>query len=114
MIKSINGSPYVSVSAGMMSVPYMTNTPSAGMMRYNPSTSNVEVYDGTIWHIMSTHATVDLSPDVKELLSWARNKRQEDIELKQMIDTNPAVRDLYEKLEMTKVLVRRQQEEQNS
>lgn len=115
MINTISGTPYIQVMNGYPNQPYFNSgSQSAGLVRYNTSSNSMEVYDGSSWHQWSTNATVDLSSDVKELLSWARDKRQEDLELKQLIDTNPAVRDLHEKLEITKALVRRQAEQQKS
>lgn len=115
MIKTISGSPYVQITNGHPSQPYFNpGSQSAGLVRYNTSLNSMEVYDGSSWHQLSAHTTVDLSEDVKDLLSWARNKRQEDHEFKKLIEANPAIRDLYEKLEMTKVLVQRQQQEQQN
>lgn len=85
---------------------------SAGMVRWNPTYSRMEVYDGNTWLPMGA-TTVQLDYETQELLNWARQRRRQDQELEQLIKQSPAIRDLHEKLELTKALVRREIEQQN-
>ena len=58
MIKSLSGGPGVTVNNGGTPYAYVyvnMSVPSAGMMRFNGSTSNIEVYDGSVWLTMPTN-----------------------------------------------------------
>lgn len=98
MIKNISGGgKYLSVSGGAGST-YVNNYSGAqgvGNMRYNTSTQNIEVYDGTNWvQMQSGYATISMTPEAESLLDWARQKRQEEMELESLARDNPAVKDL--------------------
>jgi hypothetical protein len=98
MIKNISGGgKYLSVSGGAGST-YVNNYSGAqgvGNMRYNTSTQNIEVYDGANWvQMQSGYATISMTPEAESLLDWARQKRQEEMELESLARDNPAVKDL--------------------
>ena len=86
----------------MNSAPYINmNSPSAGMMRYNGNGNNVEVYDGTTWHIMfCSQVQISLDNDTYDLLSWARKKRDEERELERQAADNPTIKDLANKVKL--------------
>lgn len=91
MIKAVHGSEAIHVTESNYSLPYVDNSrPSAGMVRYKDY--NLEVYDGSSW-ILAVAATphVDLSPEIKKVLQWAREKMQEEEELKKLAQQHPAV-----------------------
>ena len=97
MIKGLTtGGKYTVVSAASTSVPYInqnTNNPIQGMMRI--SGSELQVFDGASWIVMNTsYATVGLTGEAESLLDWAKQKRQEEMELEALASTNPTVRDL--------------------
>lgn len=99
MIKGItSSSPFLVVSNGSPMAPYISpGAQSAGMMRYNTSSSNIEVYDGIAWKQMDgSYTTVDLSPEAQDLLQWARTQRQLDLNRKTLIENNPALKKAYE------------------
>jgi len=99
MIKGItSSSPFLVVSNGSPMNPYISpGSQSAGMMRYNTSSSNIEVYDGVAWKQMDgSYTTVDLSPEAQDLLQWARTQRQLDLNRKFLIENNPALKKAYE------------------
>ena len=116
MIKNISGGGrYLMVSGGSGST-YVNNFGGAqgvGNMRYNTSTQNVEVYDGTNWiQMQSGYATVAMTPEAESLLDWARDKRNEEARLKAEAENNPAIKDLLEqrkdidsKIQMVRTLV---------
>lgn len=89
----------MTVSGGSTSsTNYQNNgAPMAGMTRYY--NNNLEVYDGNMWQqIGNSYVTVGLTPEAEELLDWARQKRNEELEIKNLIQNNPAVKAAYENL----------------
>jgi hypothetical protein len=98
MIKSIqtNG-PFLSVAGGYPSATYISNGsgPGVGNMRYNPNSQNIEVFDGSIWVIMqSSNAYISLDHEAVMLLEWVRKKRDEDLEVERLAETNSTIKDL--------------------
>lgn len=77
---------------------YINSTaPSAGLVRYMNST--LEVYDGYVWKpVAAASTTIDFSPEVRELLDWAREKKREETELNQLCENNTAIRDLVNEM----------------
>jgi len=111
MIKSISSSVGLAVAGGTTSYPYINmNNASAGMVRYNGTSQNFEVYDGSTWMTMySSVATVSLDYDVQNILNWARDKMAEDRRLKELAQRHPGIADLREKLEVMIALVQQQE-----
>lgn len=91
MIKSIQGGRYVQVVGGQSPMPYISpGSQSAGMMRYNTSSQNIEVYDGAGWQqIVNDYVTVSLNADAETLLDWARQERDRQYKREQLIKDNP-------------------------
>ena len=103
MIKSINSSsPFLTVSGGNPGSTYIGNYSTAagvGNMRYNPNNQNIEVYDGSTWIILSAHhANISLSDETVSLLEWARKKRDEELEMERLAQTNSTIKDLVTQL----------------
>ena len=98
MIKSIHSSsPFLTVSGGNPGSTYIGNFNGTGVgnMRYNPNSQNIEVYDGSTWIILSAHhATINLSDEAVGLLQWARQKRDEELEIEKLVLTNSTIKDL--------------------
>ncbi len=110
MIKHIVAGPGVSVT-GSFSPPYISpGSQSAGMVRYNTSTQNAEVYDGNAWLTMSSSPSVSLSNDTIEVLEWARKKMQEEQKLEQLMQRHPGLRDTHEKFEIMKALCSKEED----
>jgi len=104
MIKHIVAGPGVSVT-GSFSTPYISpGSQSAGMIRYNTSSQNTEVYDGNSWLTMSSNPSISLSNDTMEVLDWARKKMQEEKQLEDLMNQHPGLRDLHEKFELMRAL----------
>lgn len=99
MIKSIisNGR-YVQVTGGQSPSPYISQgSQSAGMMRYNTSNQNVEVYDGNGWQqIDGGYVQIGLNGEAESLLDWARQERDRQSKRDQMIKDNPALQKAWE------------------
>jgi hypothetical protein len=102
MIKSLySTSPFITVSGGTPQNTYIghSNGPGVGNMRYNPNGNNIEVFDGSSWIMMySNTASVDLSGEAVSLLEWARKKRNEELELARLAETNPTIKDLMDQI----------------
>lgn len=102
MIKNISGGGrYLTVVGGAGST-YVNNYGGAqgvGNMRYNTSSQNIEIYDGTSWIQMQTgYATITMTPEAESLLDWAREKRNEEHKLKSMAEKHPAINDLLNQI----------------
>jgi hypothetical protein len=111
MIKGINGAgKHITVSNGMTSMPYINNyngQSMVGQLRLNPSTSNIEVYDGTTWQlIQSSYASVQLSMTAEEAIDWAIKKKQEEQELDELCKKHPALSEAYERLQILRALTK--------
>jgi hypothetical protein len=99
MIKSIHSNgPFITVSGGNPGTTYIGNYSSmvgVGNMRYNPNSQNIEVYDGSTWVILSAqHANINLSDETVSLLEWARKKRNEELDMEKLAETNPTIKNL--------------------
>ena len=118
MIKGLTtGGKYTVVSSGNVSVPYINpnmNNPIQGMMRI--SGSDLQVFDGSSWIVMNTsYATVGLTGEAESLLDWAKQKRQEELELEMLAENNPVIKDLLdtikqkrEQIEMVRILIKKE------
>ena len=98
MIKSLVPGKHIVVTGDNGFSPYVNmSAPSAGMMRYNGSTQNMEVYDGSTWQIITTdRPTIDLTGSASAAIAWAMEKMAEETELQKMAHEHPAVRAAYE------------------
>jgi hypothetical protein len=92
---------YMSAHGGHSNT-YTNSMPGAqgvGNMRYNTKLQKMEVFDGANWIILnSTIASVGLTDEAESLLDWARQKRNEELELEILAQTNPTIKDLVEQL----------------
>ena len=99
MIKTITpAGRYTQVQGSQGSMPYISpGSQSAGMMRLNTSTQNVEVYDGAGWQqIPNDYVQVGLTPEAESLLDWARDEKYRQLKREGMIRDNPALQKAYE------------------
>lgn len=96
MIKSITSGFGITLKGGTVSYPFINMTnPSAGMLRYNGNTNNIEVYDGFTWSgLPNGLPSIELSSEVQSLLDWARKKRDEETRIKDLAKANPTIADL--------------------
>ena len=104
MFKGITGGRHVVVSNGSPMAPYIpSGTQSAGMLRYNPSNSNIEVYDGSIWkELTASYASVDLNYEAQHAIDWASRKMKEEEEYKMLAEKHIAVKLALDNLERAK------------
>ena len=116
MIKNIHArGRYMQVMGGSAST-YVNNYGGAqgvGNLRFNTSSQQMEVYDGTTWTMLNTpDATVGLNDEAESLLDWARERREEERAFKERMKHHPGLKEAYERLEIMKALTL-QEEKQN-
>lgn len=114
MIKGITGNYGINV-ANQGGLPYVNmNNASAGMVRYNGNTNNVEVYDGSSWLTLDTnYPTISLDSNVMGVIEWARRKRDEEEELLRLCKEHPGLQEAYERLQIMKALTLTSKEKKN-
>lgn len=80
----------------------------AGLVRYNTSSHNLEVYDGVAWReITSSGSTqISLNQISQDAINWVLKKMQEERELQTLIDKHIGLRDAYEKFKIMEALTR--------
>jgi hypothetical protein len=102
MIKSIAGGQGIEVSNSGVSHPYFNmSTPSAGLVRYNGNNQNFEVYDGNQWMtIQPCFPLIQLTRDVHELLQWARERRDAEYRIKELVEKHPVLLDAKQQLDV--------------
>lgn len=87
------------------------NGQSAGQVRYNTSTQQMEVYDGSTWISISQTATVGLSGEAEEAIRWARATMIEEAALKARLEKHPGLKDAYEKFQIMDILCKEEEAE---
>ena len=91
-ITNTSSSTYINGYSGLQGV---------GNMRYNTSSQNMEVFDGNNWVMLNMSIpSIGLSTDAESLLDWARQKRNEELELLNLAQTNTAIKDLTEQIKI--------------
>jgi hypothetical protein len=100
MIKNITTGIGLQVSNNYSSWPTFYNTSASigntlvGQMRYNGSSQNIEVYDGSAWMTMTgIYPTIELAGDVQAVIHWARTKMSRESELRLLAANNQSVAD---------------------
>jgi len=102
MINSLASGKYIVVTG--QTSPYLDmSRPSAGMIRMNGST--LEAFDGYSWISISSNPIVSLTPKAEALLDWAKAKREEDLKVENLCQSNPALSKARDNYEMIKRLV---------
>ena len=106
MIKNITPiGRYITVSGGTSGtyVNGYSGAQGVGNMRFNTSTQNMEVFDGSSWITLNMdYASVGLNSDAESLLDWAREKRNEEMKWYSLASSNESVRIALEQLEQAK------------
>jgi hypothetical protein len=98
MIKQIQSTSAALITSSY-SPPYINNNgQSAGQVRYNTGTQNMDVYDGSMWISVSQQVSIGLNHSAEESLRWAQAKMAEEIELKKLSKEHPAIKIAYENL----------------
>jgi hypothetical protein len=106
MINSFTqASKYITAYMGSNNDPYFSmSAPSAGMLRFNGDTRNMEVYDGNSWRTMSgTSASVSMNPDAEKAIEWALKRIEQEKQWYELASNNEAVRIALDQLEQAKI-----------
>lgn len=78
---------------------------SAGMVRYNTNTSDMEVYNGVAWIRISSDVEISLTPETEMILEWAREKMLEEQRIDELCRQHPGLAKARDNYEMFKRLV---------
>ena len=99
-----SSSPYLNVTSYQGSKPYISpGSQSAGMMRYNTSSQNMEVYDGISWQTLGMgNATIELSGLVQNAIAWAVTQMEKEAEMKRLAEKNPSIAHAIENVDQAK------------
>jgi hypothetical protein len=93
-ITNTSSSTYINGYSGLQGV---------GNMRYNTSSQNMEVFDGNNWVILNMSIpSIGLNSDAESLLDWAREKRNEELEMQVLAQEHPSIKDLVNDIENKK------------
>jgi hypothetical protein len=105
MIKNLDiTSPHLTSSA--YSAPYINNNgQSAGTVRYNTMTQQMEVFDGVSWINISQNASIGLSWTADEAIRWAHDRMHEERDLKAKLEKYPSLKHAYEQYKIIEALV---------
>ena len=113
MIKGITVGSGIQINNNYVSWPSFYNSVGStgnsliGQVRYNGSSQNLEVYDGSTWLTMgSMYPTVELSPEVQSIINWARMKMAEELRIKELAAKHPTVADALAAVEKAEEQVR--------
>lgn len=111
MIKHIHSSTnHIQIGQGYSNVPPISpGAQSAGILRWNPNSNSIEVYNGVGWFGIETTADILLTPAAQQAIDWAIKKMKEEERLQSLMAQHPGLKDLKDKFEMMRVLC--QQEE---
>ena len=102
-------SPHLTTSS--YQAPYIGNNgQSAGNMRFNTTTQQMEVFDGNVWINISQNVLIGLSYTGEEAIRWTQEKMREERELKEKLEKYPTLKDAYEQFKMIEALVYKEEE----
>ena len=105
MINSFTqSSKYITAYMGSNNDPHFSmSAPSAGMLRFNGDTRNMEVYDGNCWRTMAgTSASVSMNPDAEKAIEWALKRIEQEKQWYELASNNEAVRIALDQLEQAR------------
>lgn len=97
MITNIfNSGPYLTVMHNPGVSPYINpSQPMTGLVRY--VSNRLEVYDGSSWQqIGGGSASISLTGEATEILDWAREERNRQVQREELIKKNPALQKAWE------------------
>ena len=102
MIKYLSSAgPYLQVAqstSGQIGMyPSMPSTGAVGMMRWNPTSNGIEVWDGSAWVNVTSTAEVSLSREAEELLDWAKKQKARSEKLERLAEDNVTLQDALDR-----------------
>jgi hypothetical protein len=109
MITNLSSGFGIAITGSNTMQPYISpGGQSAGLVRYNTSSNNLEVYDGMSWQTLtnSGYTYIGLNQESQDAIEWVQRKMQEERNLQQLIDNHIGLRDAYEKFKIMEALTR--------
>ena len=113
MIKNITTGAGLQASSSYSNWPSFYNTISGtgnnllGQVRYNGTSQNLEVYDGSSWlTLTSSYPTIELASHVQAVVAWAQTKMAEETRLKELAAKHPSVADALAAVDQAQEQVR--------
>jgi hypothetical protein len=76
----------------------------SGKVRYNPQRRSMQTYNGIEWVDIEQSVSIGLSQDAENIMAWAKNKMEQEANLKDAMEQHPGLKDAYEKFEIMKML----------
>lgn len=105
MIKNILSKNYITINR-QVHQPYISpGSQSAGMVRFNINTNELEVYNGVAWLAIASDVEIGLGSEVEMILDWAREKMLEDQRIDELCKKHPGLAKARDNYEMFKRLV---------
>lgn len=99
------------IQVSQTSQAYISNNgQSAGAIRFNTLSQQVEVYDGNTWYALTQSVNIGFNPASESAIMWAQRKMAEETELKALLDQHPGLKDLKEKFDLMLQLVKEHKE----
>ena len=76
-----------------------------GNTRFNPTTGNIEYYNGLKWMTMPyTNVSIKLENETEQVLAWAKQKMIEDELLQSRLKDCPSLKHAYEQFKLLDAL----------
>jgi hypothetical protein len=99
-----SNSPYLTVQTYQGNKPYISpGSQSAGMLRLNTNTQQVEVYDGMSWMTLGGgYSTIELSPVVQTAINWVMEQMAKESKMKEMAQKHASVQAALDNVEQAK------------
>ena len=78
-----------------------------GDVRFNGVIQTLECYSDGHWiPVSSGPVTVELTPDVKEVIEWSQKKRREDERIRDLMERHPSVKSAKNQLDVLVALLK--------
>ena len=99
-----SSSPYLNVSSYQGSKPYISpGSQTAGMMRYNTNSQNMEVYDGISWQTLGMgNATIELSGMAQTAINWVIAQMEREAEIRRLAEKHASIAHALDNVEQAK------------
>jgi hypothetical protein len=103
MIKQLSSnSQHIFLSQSNSKAYFSPGAAGSGMVRYNPNMGRMEVNDGAVWLGLGDDIHLELSSDAISVINWAKNKMAEEAEIKQLAESQPALRAALDNVEQAR------------
>ena len=103
MIKQLSSnSQHVFLSQSNSKAYFSPGASGAGIVRYNPNMSRLEVNDGAVWLGLGDDIHLSLSDDAIKAIEWTKNKMAEEAEIKQLAESRPALKAALDNVEQAR------------